>query len=975
MGKQDECFSFSFGKKIKSWVSMIKFLYLFLLSSTILIAQSNSSNRRSVVMAGNNIQTVVSNYGVVAQPGSITPQGAWNGSANKYLNDNSIIVSLQLPLKDYNGNGSIDTIHSAIITPVDRPGGGEFGNGKFWGFEPVNGFFTGSSGFAISNNPSSWPSVWPDHPEYPAGSWNGYLGANTFVGDLEAFYQIDDRNDEEFFELYGFLPDSTNPAIKGHGIRISVRYVQLNHPLYEDVLFKIYDIENESLHDYEKLIFGELTGTFIGGANPEWNDDATLYYPNDNLIITSDFGNEVPSSINPDWSGKVGMFGETFISAPGNNKLASVNYFVPAGDITMSNDLQMWNRLKPGNYQFPQSIQWGQDSIPYAINGEDGDYHFGSSYFSLASGETKRIASVIAFDYNRYSLLQKVKAAEALFNNDFDTSVVYNSISLTNINSHLTIYNTFEVKWNSAISGGSVEVWFSTNFGESWKKISDNVPNNGSYNWNTNSVEDCSFGLLKVFVKDNEGRLLGFSQSHPFTINNPGNGFPFIKILTEFNENTLITSDQFEIEALTGDPEFQNLIIDIYYSVIDSFYNYSQSLSVQPDTVSKFIPVNFKIIPNSNNLSLKFIVSDGEKSYEAVTDNFKKHVNRTPHNQSHVQNLNWHSDAFIEVRVADSSAFNNHKYFISFDDTTNDDQKYYSIYDNTSGQYIVNNEPLGMNSETVMFGGMTLYAEDFKTEFNEERSGWNINRPNNLLPSFNRFTSPIINGYREPVDYIIPFSDSYNDSSDYLFGLLGPNAPPANTNINFKVFEKRKDEINRVKFIFTEASPVLKDTLSYADQITFSDETGSKLTWKAIMLGDNSPYNNYIPAAGDTLYLYTKKGLSVHDTLVVYGPLLTGNNDKPAVVKNYKLQQNYPNPFNPSTVIEYSLPEKGLVSLKVYNILGQEVLTLVNEVKEAGNHKIDFNTGSLNKQLSTGVYIYRLEAGKYISAKKMIFLK
>jgi len=85
----------------------------------------------------------------------------------------------------------------------------------------------------------------------------------------------------------------------------------------------------------------------------------------------------------------------------------------------------------------------------------------------------------------------------------------------------------------------------------------------------------------------------------------------------------------------------------------------------------------------------------------------------------------------------------------------------------------------------------------------------------------------------------------------------------------------------------------------------------------------------------------------------------------------YELAQNYPNPFNPSTTIKYQLPKDGIVTLKVYDILGSEVATLVNEQKTAGRYEVSFNAS----QLASGVYIYRLQSGEYISSRKMMLLK
>ena len=85
----------------------------------------------------------------------------------------------------------------------------------------------------------------------------------------------------------------------------------------------------------------------------------------------------------------------------------------------------------------------------------------------------------------------------------------------------------------------------------------------------------------------------------------------------------------------------------------------------------------------------------------------------------------------------------------------------------------------------------------------------------------------------------------------------------------------------------------------------------------------------------------------------------------------YQLKQNYPNPFNPFTLIKYSIPKNGMVTLKVYDILGKDVMTLVNENQKSGDYSIKVNASNL----STGVYLYRLESGKYSASKKMILLK
>jgi photosystem II stability/assembly factor-like uncharacterized protein len=97
-----------------------------------------------------------------------------------------------------------------------------------------------------------------------------------------------------------------------------------------------------------------------------------------------------------------------------------------------------------------------------------------------------------------------------------------------------------------------------------------------------------------------------------------------------------------------------------------------------------------------------------------------------------------------------------------------------------------------------------------------------------------------------------------------------------------------------------------------------------------------------------------------------------GNN----IPSDFKLYQNYPNPFNPTTNIKYQIPKNGFVSLKVYDLLGREIVTLVNEYQKAGTYETQFSINSItNHQLSSGIYFYRLLSGDFVETKKMLMIK
>ena len=100
-------------------------------------------------------------------------------------------------------------------------------------------------------------------------------------------------------------------------------------------------------------------------------------------------------------------------------------------------------------------------------------------------------------------------------------------------------------------------------------------------------------------------------------------------------------------------------------------------------------------------------------------------------------------------------------------------------------------------------------------------------------------------------------------------------------------------------------------------------------------------------------------------------PLITDVNSAEPLPSAFELSQNYPNPFNPSTTIKYDLPKESRVKIDIYDILGREVATLVNDIKKAGSYRIIWNAN----RFASGVYLYRLQAGDYHEVRKLLLLK
>lgn len=123
----------------------------------------------------------------------------------------------------------------------------------------------------------------------------------------------------------------------------------------------------------------------------------------------------------------------------------------------------------------------------------------------------------------------------------------------------------------------------------------------------------------------------------------------------------------------------------------------------------------------------------------------------------------------------------------------------------------------------------------------------------------------------------------------------------------------------------------------------------------------------YLGQSGGYIYVGTETGGVFRKQFVITSV------DDEMIADKFELHQNYPNPFNPSTTISFTIPQPEFVTLEVYDILGNEIATLVNEYKPAGTYDVQFST--LNNQLSSGMYFYRIQAGQYSEVKKMILAK
>ncbi len=336
--------------KLRIILGLIVVISLCALAQDVRVTQRGSTNARRVGKHdGNQVMTIFTNYGVIAQPTTLVPRGAWKYENNGYVGDISPVVGLLLPpFKSTTVPGKIDTFHTVLTTPVDRPNGsgGKYGNGgKSWNLEPIPGFFNpavtqNERGIAMSHQPDTWPVSWPNKPSWtfsekpiydpstqkviiPSVDWNGYFGRGTGrIASQESYWWMDDNNDDQFTRLVNFHPDSLDLTRTGKAIQVECRGLQWgDDPVAQNTLFWLYNIKNDGTTDYEQAVFGTLVGTYVGGAGNEWNDDCSFFDVRNSITYSWDFDHRIDPSSNPKWlpdPTAVGYIAYAFLESPGN---------------------------------------------------------------------------------------------------------------------------------------------------------------------------------------------------------------------------------------------------------------------------------------------------------------------------------------------------------------------------------------------------------------------------------------------------------------------------------------------------------------------------------------------------------------------------------------------------------------------------------------------------------------------------------
>jgi predicted esterase len=534
------------------------------------------------------------------------------------------------------------------------------------------------------------------------------------------------------------------------------------------------------------------------------------------------------------------------------------------------------------------------------------------------------------------------------------------AITLSNLKSHRVLKGSEPVTWSTATQGDSAEVWFSPDAGTTWQGLARSAPNTGAFPWNTSLTPDCAFGVIQVFLK-NTGFIVGSDRSSFLVIDNHGNGPPYVSLLNdEFTTGEVFEQDSLDLSLLAGDPEGAPLSASVNYSA-DGGRTYGQfdSYTAYPDTLPQTRRIGITPLPNSSQAVIELIMNDRYSLSLAKTFPFAKITPRLA--GSAVTHTAGEGVATVTVHVLNPSAITGHLYQITFADSSAGG-KQYTVRDLDRGAYIVQHATqLDGVTEGPLFDGTRLVIKDLAVPYvNTNSTRWvkghatmhvQVYVPQNLIGSTTQ-------GVPDPFDFLITLYSTFVDTSKAAFGI---DATP----MKFLVWNLTKNA--KADVVYFDANG--NNTIGSSDLVYIlePDSLGNlRPSWALSFVAEAG---DTLPVPGDEFLLRTVKGVGAADVFQFIATVASAT--RSLAPRTFSLEQNFPNPFNPSTTIRYSLGHAAHVKLLVFSILGQQVATLVDGEQQAGLHQVRFDP----RNLASGVYFYRLEAGSFVETKKLLILR
>ncbi len=912
---------------------------------------------RSAILNSNNITTVMYNYGQYTRPNTLSGVADLVWKRLGYMFEFGPLFAAKVV------NAQGDTLR-IVDDGCWLPSQGDYSpDGTLkWGWLPQRGYARGSQpNLATSNNPNSWHTTW--------SAWPGEFGNGVVIGLDEAYYGMDDFTNAEF-PYYPFPTDTTK---RGLGVSAEVRTYQFGGNLADAIILK-WKLKNESPRHLNECYFGFYGDPHIGGANDFADDrvniigrngpvgDTTRYWAR-NTIYNWDQDGRGQGGLIP------GYMSFKFLKTPNDRDLRTF-WALP-----FTNSLPNVPKNDPFFYQLMSS-----DSID--LNQEllntpgDNVSVFATGPFSLPAGDSTYISLAIFMSDNYQDMLD-------------DATYIHFAWHWPNISGSLgqqggdLAYRINLTSPSSGVVSGSVPITWqyqgtdpnakvlvecSSDRGTSWKPIAWNHPVGQQLMWNTTEFRDGVNYSLRIIAHNADlSRYYYDVSDQRFTVNNPVNAQPELRLNFSF-EGTTVRNPPLNISWVAEDADNPNLTVSLSYAFnpngpFTQFH--SGSFPAGPGSYAW----DFTNQSNAPSYFLKVMASDGNSDTVLTSRSFGIDQERGHYPSNVFQHVAGNANADFLLQVVNPQQLTEHTYEMTFNVVHPDSAKQVNIRDLVTGMTVLPNHTFRPNISTPLFDGLKLTIVDKRTDIDTMRSKFNRHSLDSLVDFRWTGVLPTLPQTRVPLDWFVAFNSlellpngKYRFPGDTVLNNQGRKVVVCPFYIrNVDSMQAGYGFVNNAlvdsmwrpgRALLLRPQPPVGIQMSYQVNMNFTETLR--------------------PTFGDTLWIYTQKAITAQDVFrfVADSNFVTGVGTDTGIT-GYELSNNYPNPFNPTTKIRYQLPRASNVSLKVFDILGREAATLVDEKQNQGTYIVEIHAANL----ASGVYFYRLQADGFVSVKKMLLLK
>ncbi|MFA6542177.1 MAG: hypothetical protein WCT99_11290, partial [Bacteroidota bacterium] len=628
--------------------------------------------------------------------------------------------------------------------------------------------------------------------------------------------------------------------------------------------------------------------------------------------------------------------------------LTSFDYFVPSSVIDLSNENDVWARLKPGHFDVPASVVNNN-----ATRGEDGDFMFGSGYFPLLPKETERFSLALVFGEDLTNCIRTKNIAQLIYNANYNFPRPPEKPALTAVagDHQVTLY------WDKAAES-SYDMALKKKDFEGYKIYRGTDPDFSDAKTISNG-----YGQLVDYQPiaqfDLKDGISGFFNADPI-LYDLSSGKPFYLGNESGIKNTFVDTD-----VING---------KTYYYAVVAYDQGDPAESIYPSENTKSISINA-----AGELIL-------DKNTAVAVPNAPAAGYIPPPSSTRLSRIAGASTAVPYANVIDPTRAKNTTYFVTFTDSLMQGVPVayaYSVIDSITGDTVVRKNTQFLPTNGTIFDGANLsfdsryqYLDSLRVDTSISR--WN-SKYNNLRYTATQFNAIGIVGIRYPYDYMFVFSDTYDDSSSRLQSIFGPNSPLSIVKTNFSVYDVTDPTAPvKVPYGFVDKDGASPASLSHFDAVYLSAKNAASLSWRITFVGDTAR----VPKGGDTLFIGFMKPFSSKDTFVYRSKSIIYSSAEAS--KKMSDIRAVPNPYVVTNVFEKPLPTQirgrgehvisfinlpPNSSIKIFASNGSHVRTL--------EHGADLQNGSETWDLRTkegldvafGVYYYVVEAAN-ISEKK-----